>query len=85
MKTGIILPLVAMMATAGCTRQIPVAAPTWHSDVRHERSATTDTVTTIVEVEKPPSDSQSTLTTIGRYATGILIGILLILFAIKKL
>ena len=120
MKTGIILPLMAIMAAAGCTRQIPVAATTWHCDVRNERSATTDTiyigdsihiatvadtvretrvrtvyrtrterdtltvcitdtVTTIVEVEKAPTRSQSTLTTIGRYTTGILIGIALVL------
>lgn len=125
MKTGIILPLMAIMAAAGCTRQIPVAAPTWHSDVRHERSATTDTiyigdsihiatvadtvretrvrtvyrtrterdtltvcitdtVTTIVEVEKAPTRSQSTLTTIGRYATGILIGIALVAIVMRK-
>lgn len=126
MKTGIILPLMAMMATAGCTRQIPVAASTWHSDVRTERTATsdtiyigdsihiatvadtvretrvrtvyrtrterdtvtvcsTDTVTTIIEVEKPATRSQPALTTISRYATGILLGFLLILFAMKKL
>lgn len=125
MKTGIILPLMAIMAAAGCTRQIPVAAPTWHSDVRNERSATTDTiyigdsihiatvadtvretrvrtvyrtrterdtltvcvtdtVTTIVEVEKAPTRSQSTLTTIGRYATGILIGIALVAIVMRK-
>jgi len=125
MKTGIILPLIAMMATAGCTRHIPVTAPTSHSAMLHEHTSTadtiyigdsihiatvadtvretrvrtvyrtrterdtvtvciTDTITTIVEVEKPTTRSQSALSAIGRYITGILLGIALVAIVMRK-